>query len=143
MRIAIASDHRGFLLKTRISKLLSEHHVLIDMGPNGLETTADYPDYAHKVAAAVANNKVDRGILICCTGIGMSMTANKTVGVRAALVHNWIEAETSRKHNNANVLCLGENTSNVDALVNRWLIAEFDERYKDRVNKIERSVKAK
>src|SRR5262245_34196738 len=106
MKIAVGSDHRGYEVKRRIVSLL-EHlgHEVLDVGPQARESV-DYPDFAFRVAGAVSQHEVDRGILICGTGIGMCIAANKVPGVRAAPCHDSITAEMSRRHNNANVLCL-------------------------------------
>jgi len=108
MRIAIGCDHRGLNLKRVIAGLLSEEgHSYEDFGC--YDTAAvDYPDIGGRVAQAVAEGRFDHGILVCSTGIGMSMVANKVPGVRAALCHNAFSARRSREHNDANVLCLGE-----------------------------------
>lgn len=107
MRIAVGSDHAGFPLKQGIISLL------VELG-NSYEDfscydtgSVDYPDIAQAVAEGVSQGKFHRGILICCTGIGMSIAANKVPGVRAALCHDVFSARRSREHNNANVLCLG------------------------------------
>ena len=108
MRIAVGCDHRGLNLKRAIIELLSETgHSYEDFGC--YDTTAvDYPDIGARVARAVAEGRFDHGILVCSTGIGMSMVANKVPGVRAALCHDSFSARRSREHNDANVLCLGE-----------------------------------
>ena len=108
LRIAIASDHAGFDLKAKLAATLNEHgiHAITDHGP--MEAVrCDYPDYASVVARAVQTGDADYGILVCGSGIGVSMVANKHNGVRAALVHNAVTARLSREHNDANVLCLG------------------------------------
>jgi len=107
MHIALGCDHRGFELKQEIKSFITEiGHSYEDLG--GYDTTSvDYPDIAWKVAEGVAEGQFDRGILICSTGIGMSITANKVRGVRAALCHNAFTARRAREHNDANVLCLG------------------------------------
>lgn len=108
MKIAIGNDHRGYNLKLRIAGWLkSNSHDVEDFGAHS-EESADYPDYAVKVARAVACGDAHRGILICGTGIGMSMAANKLPEIRAALVYQPEFAALTRKHNDANVLCLGE-----------------------------------
>ena len=108
MKIAIGNDHRGYALKKKIVKWLGEHgHDVNDFGAHS-EESADYPDFAHAVAGAIANGEVDRGILICGTGIGMCMTANKLKGIRAALCYKSEYAVLARQHNDANILCLGE-----------------------------------
>src|SRR5262245_54449011 len=106
MKIAIASDHRGLDVKRRIVTSLQKlSHEVIDFGPKEMDSV-DYPDYAIPVAQAVSRQEVERGILICGTGIGMCIAANKVPGVRAAPCHDSITAEMSRRHNDANILCL-------------------------------------
>ena len=108
MKIAVGADHRGAQVSRHLGMLLADlgHEVLECNG--GLDPTpSDYPDYALPVAEAVARGQVDSGILIGGSGVGMSIVANKIKGVRAALVHDEVSAEMSRRHNNANVLCLG------------------------------------
>ena len=108
MRIAIGCDHRGLNLKKVIAGLLSEEgHSYEDFGCYDT-ASVDYPDIGGRVAQAVTEGRFDHGILVCSTGIGMSMVANKVPGVRAALCHNIFSARRSREHNDANVLCLGE-----------------------------------
>ena len=108
MKIAIASDHAGVELKTELNKLLAERQ--IDSRDLGTYTNAsvDYPDFASQVARQVARGEADLGVLICGTGIGMSIVANKHRGVRAAVCTCELEARMARAHNDANVLCLGE-----------------------------------
>src|SRR5438445_12684971 len=106
MRIAVGSDHRGFEVKRRIVALLQRfNHEVRDFGPASSESV-DYPDFAFEVARAVSEGQVERGILVCGTGIGMCIAANKVKGVRAAPCHDSITAELSRRHNDSNVLCL-------------------------------------
>lgn len=108
MRIAIGCDHRGLNLKMAIMELLSElGHGYEDFGCYDTGSV-DYPDIGGKVAQAVAQGRFDHGILVCSTGIGMSIVANKVPGIRAALCHDTFSAQRSRAHNDANVLCLGE-----------------------------------
>jgi len=108
LHIAIGSDHAGFNLKQVVMDLLAElEHSCEDFGCRDT-TSVDYPDVGRSVAEAVSQGKCERGILICGTGIGMSMVANKVHGVRAALCHDTFSARRSREHNDANVLCLGE-----------------------------------
>jgi ribose 5-phosphate isomerase B len=143
MRIAIGSDHRGFELKKRLVAALEKMgHAVENLGANGNESS-DYPDFAFAVAEAVGQGRADRGILICGTGIGMCMAANKVVGVRAANCHDVITAELSRRHNDANVLCisgdlLGEEL--VERLAKNWLTTDFEggpnSRHARRVDKI-------
>ncbi|MFC2009380.1 ribose 5-phosphate isomerase B [Chloroflexota bacterium] len=108
MRVALGCDHRGLSFKQAIISLLGDMgHSYEDFGCYNT-TSADYPDFAKKVAVAVAEGKFDLGILICSTGIGMCITANKVKGIRAALCHNLFTASRARQHNDANLLCLGE-----------------------------------
>ncbi len=104
--ILIASDHAGFELKQAIKSLLKQH-TWIDLGPINGSDTVDYPDFAETLGRKIANGEAARGILICGSGIGMSIAANKISGIRAALVENPVSARLSREHNDANVLCLG------------------------------------
>ena len=107
MRIVTGADHAGWELKEAINRLLKElNHRVQDLGTFD-ETSVDYPDFGIKVASAVAGGKADRGILVCGTGIGMSMVANKHPGIRAALCHDLYTARLSREHNDANILVLG------------------------------------
>jgi ribose 5-phosphate isomerase B len=140
MRIAIASDHRGYHLKEKIvSQLKAAGHEVVDDGPSSDESV-DYPDFAELVAAKVSEGSCDRGILICGTGIGMAITANKFPGVRAASCFDEVTAEVSRRHNDLNVLCLsGELLSpkSVDRLIDIWVQTEFEGgRHERRIQKI-------
>ena len=108
MKIAIGNDHRGYQLKLKIITWLKNHgHKIDDVGAFS-EDSVDYPDFAGKVAISVAHGEAERGVLICGTGIGMSMSANKLPEIRAALVYKPEYAALTRRHNDANVLCLGE-----------------------------------
>ena len=139
MRIAIGCDHHGPNLKQLVIGLITEaQHGYKDFGCYTTDSV-DYPDIARKVAEAVANGEFERGILICGTGIGMSIAANKVKGIRAALCHNAFSACRARKHNDANILCLGadEDPQQVLEIVNAFLTAEFEGgRHQRRVNKI-------
>jgi ribose 5-phosphate isomerase B len=140
MKIAIGSDHRGFDVKRRVISVLENlGHEVLDIGPQKRESV-DYPDYAFQVALAVSEGRVDRGILICGTGIGMCIAANKVHGVRAAPCHDSITAEMSRRHNDANVLCLSADLLGeelIDRMVRIWLETEFEQgRHARRVEKI-------
>lgn len=140
MRIAIGSDHNGVEFKRMLKEhLLSLNHECIDVGPETTESV-DYPDYAFAVAERVSRGEADRGILVCGSGIGMSMAANKVHGVRAALCLNPEAASLSRQHNDANVLTMaGWQTAegNVLDIVNNFLTAEFEGgRHARRVDKI-------
>ncbi len=141
MKIAIGSDHAGLSLKKEIIALLKDMSIQVkDFG--GSDTwPVDYPDVAHPVAEAVASGEYDRGILICGTGIGMSISANKVRGIRAALCHDTFSAHASREHNDANVLCMGQRVVGVGPaldVVKTWVTAEFtgEERHARRVQKI-------
>jgi ribose 5-phosphate isomerase B len=140
MRIAVGSDHRGVRLKSRIDKTLAEYgFVVMDVGPSD-DARVDYTDYAEVVSLKVANGEADRGILICGTGIGMAITANKFPGVRAATAHDELTAEMCRRHNDVNVLCLsgdmlGERP--IDKMLDIWLKTQFEGgRHARRVEKI-------
>jgi len=141
MRIAIAADHRGHASKERIAVLLSEQgHEILDMGTNSAKS-CDYPDLAYPAAKAVAEAKVDRAILICGNGIGMCICANKVDGVRAALCHDELTAEMSRRHNGSNVLCLASDVLGEELMrriVISWLATEFEGggRHERRVRKV-------
>lgn len=140
MRIALGSDHRGFGIKERIEVLLrSLGHTVEDIGPTG-NGPVDYPDYALRVAEAVGRREADRGILICGTGIGMCIAANKVLGVRAAPCHDRVTAEMSRRHNDANVLCLSADLLGeelIEQMVRIWVDTEFEGgRHARRVGKI-------
>jgi len=140
MEIAIGSDHAGFELKEKIKKFLEKlGYKYKDFGTDSNESV-DYPDYGLKVAESVAKKEFDRGILICGSGIGMCMTANKVPGIRAALCHNVESAKLSREHNDANILTFGsrmidENTAK--DMVKVWLKTKFlGNRHLRRVNKM-------
>ena len=139
--IYVASDHGGFELKNAIVELLGEREVTFtDFGVHDLDSV-DYPDYAQRVATAVAANcDEDLGILVCGTGIGMSIAANKVSGVRAALVHDEFTAQMAREHNNANVLVMGGRILTSEQgrhLVEVWLDSGYEGgRHQNRLNKI-------
>lgn len=142
MKIAVASDHRGFDVKQRILGLLNDlGQEGVDFGPDSQESV-DYPDFAARVALGVSSGEVDRGVLICGTGIGMCITANKFDGVRAAACFDNLTAQMSRMHNDANVLCLsadllGENL--VNTMVETWVTTDFEGgRHARRLDKISR-----
>ncbi|MDP6381298.1 MAG: ribose 5-phosphate isomerase B [Phycisphaerae bacterium] len=140
MRIAIGSDHRGFPTKERLKHyLVAQGHKVADMGSK-TDSSCDYPDYAIPVCLQVANKKAARGILLCGSGIGMTMTANKIHGIRAALCHDELTAQMSRHHNNANVLCLPADLLGdelIKRMVDVWLAAAFDAgRHSRRVSKV-------
>jgi ribose 5-phosphate isomerase B len=140
VKIAIGSDHRGWEVKRRLVVLLQqETHLVLDMGPESRDSV-DYPDFAFRVARAVSVGEVERGILICGTGIGMAIAANKVKGVRAAPCHDSITAEMSRRHNDANILCLSADLLGeelIERMVRIWLSTGFEGgRHARRVDKI-------
>ena len=107
MKIAIGADHAGFVLKEKLrARLAAEGHEVVDFGPDSTES-CDYPDYAQPVARDVSSGRSDRGILVCSTGIGMAIAANKVAGVRAAPAVSGDEVKMTREHNDANVLTIG------------------------------------
>jgi ribose 5-phosphate isomerase B len=136
--VAIASDHRGVELRHRLVRWLEETgHTVKDFGPKAEIGSVDYPDYAKSVGEAVQCGTAKRGILICGTGIGMSIAANKVEGVRAARVVTVEEARLSRLHNDSNILCIGENTHELETLIHEWLTTGFEGgRHERRVEKI-------
>lgn len=128
MRVAVGSDHGGIKLKKKVVRLLEHDRIsVLDMGCN-TEESVDYPVFARAVCSAILNGEVDFGILICGTGIGMSMAANRFNGIRAALCHEQFTARMSREHNNANVLCLGARVIGTGLaldMVRTWLNTDF------------------
>jgi ribose 5-phosphate isomerase B len=140
MRIAIGSDHRGVNSRSRLVGLLERMgHEIVDCGSFG-EDAVDYPDVAAEVARRVAEGAVDRGILLCCTGVGMAIAANKVAGVRAATCHDEVTAEMSRRHNDLNVLCLSAEMLGPEMqekVIRTWLATPFEGgRHARRVAKI-------
>lgn len=140
MKIVVGNDHRGFEAKQQIKAIITQlGHECIDVGSND-SNPVDYPDPAYLAAAAIAEKKADRAILACGTGIGMSITANKIKGIRAALCHDELSAQISRRHNDANVLCIsGDLTGEIllRRIVEVWLETEFSGgRHLRRVKKI-------
>jgi ribose 5-phosphate isomerase B len=129
MRVAVGNDHRGVSVKHRVVGLLKElGHEVTDHGTDG-PASCDYPDLAFVVAEAVAAGRADRGVLLCATGHGMCMAANKVAGVRAANCRDVLDAEMSRRHNDANVLCLSADLIGeelIDRMVRAWLGADFE-----------------
>lgn len=141
MKLVIGCDHAAFEAKTEIvTYLKSNGHTIIDEGTQGLDSV-DYPDFAASVSRSVLSGSADRGILICGTGIGMSIAANRFKGIRAALCFNEELAELSRLHNDANVLCLGARTQSIESMKNIlsiWLTTAWEgERHAIRLAKIE------
>jgi len=147
MRIVIASDHAGYQTKEKVKLLLKElKHSVEDLGPANTDSV-DYPDYAFKIAQGVGAGKYERGILICGTGLGMCITANKVKGVRAVTCHNQFTAEMSRRHNDANILCLGAKVvthEEIEPIIKIWLATPFEGgRHARRVDKIKQIEKDK
>ncbi len=140
MKIVVGNDHRGVAAKQRVSALLLElGHEVLDLGPTG-NGSVDYPDFAIPVAETVAKGTAERGILICATGHGMCIAANKVCGVRAANCRDTVDAEMSRLHNDANVLCLSADLVGEDLMtrmVRVWLETRFEGgRHAKRLDKI-------
>ena len=140
MKIAVSADHRGVSIYTLVRDLVTScGHQLVEV-PTCQANSCDYPDMAWAVASAVAGGQADRGILMCGSGIGMSISANKVKGVRAALCHDDVTAEMARRHNDANVLCLPADLLGrrlIENIVHIWLDTEFEGgRHARRVAKI-------
>lgn len=142
MKIAIGSDHAGFEVKEGVKKFLKEKgYKFDDLGAESYVSTDDYPVYGEKVAKAVASGDYDRGIVVCGTGMGISIAANKVPGIRAAACYNTDMAKVSREHNDANVLALGSRTPTgqpASEIVEVWLGTPFSEgeRHKRRIEQI-------
>ncbi len=144
MTIALGSDHAGFEVKARVREWLEKLGERVDDKGTHSSASCDYPVFAEAVARAVAQGEAERGILICGTGIGMSIAANKISGIRAAVCHSQEAAELSRRHNDANVLCLGARINTLgelEMIVRRWLETAFEggrhERRLERIRAIE------
>lgn len=140
-KIAIGADHGGYELKERIVEYLKSHNLNYkDFGTYSNES-CDYPVFAKKVALEVANGNFDKGILVCGSGIGVSIVANKVKGIRAALCWNLETAASARTHNDANIICLGQRQIDMDLgvkIVDKWLNSEFEGgRHQKRVDMIE------
>src|SRR4051795_5764812 len=140
MKVAIASDHGGINIRKEIISLMEEMDIeYVDLGCE-CSTSVDYPDYALPVAEMVAKGEVERGILICGTGIGMSIAANKVKGIRCALVHDTFSAKATRAHNDSNILAMGERVIGPGLardIAQIWLTGEFEGgRHAGRVGKI-------
>jgi len=141
MRIALAADHRGHSVKEKVAVLLSEQgHEILDMGTNS-SRSCDYPNLAFPAARCVVDGKAEVAILICGSGIGMTICANKVAGIRAALCHDELTAQMSRRHNNANILCLAADVLGdelIRRIVSSWLNTQFEPggRHERRVRKI-------
>jgi len=147
MKVAIGSDHAGFELKENVKKLLQEKgYEYEDLGPEKMDPQDDFNEYGEKVAKGVASKKYDRGILVCGTGMGMTILANKIPGIRAAACYDTNMARMSRLHNNANVLTLGGRITGkeqADDIITVWLETPFsdEERHNRRLKKLEKMEK--
>lgn len=140
MKVILSADHAGMTIRNEVKDLLEEMNIdYVDTGCEGSESV-DYPDYALPAAERVANGEFDRGILICGTGIGMSIAANKVKGVRCGLVHDVFSAKATRQHNNTNVLAMGERVIGAGLareIAKTWLETEFEGgRHNRRVDKV-------
>ena len=140
MKIALGADHRGYEVRVHVAEWLKQQeYEVVELGPCTSQA-CDYPDAAYPVAHAVAGGQCEFGILICGSGVGTCIAANKVEGVRAALIHDEIGAETSRSHNDANVLCLSADMLGhriIDRIVQTWLMTKFQGgRHARRVQKI-------
>ena len=143
MRVAVAFDHRGVTLKSRIANAVRDlGHEVVDLGVDAAEPRVDYPDVARTLGEAVLAGQAERGILVCGSGVGASVAANKLPGIRAAICHDVYSAHQGVEHDDMNILCLGSEVigpSLAGDLVRTFLRAEFDggERYRRRLEKIE------
>ena len=141
MKIALASDHAGYAEKERLKLLLAELGLEVNDLGTVSEESVDYPDYARKVAEQVAAGQADQGVLVCGSGTGMAITANKVPGVRAAVAWSEETARLARQHNDANVMAIGARTTppeQIPSIVRAWFGANFEGgRHADRVGKIE------
>ena len=142
MKISIGSDHGGYQLKTEIANhLIAQGHQVVDFGTNSNDS-CDYPDFAYAAAKALSNGEVDFGVVVCTTGMGVSMVANKVKGVRCALCHNENCAEMTRRHTDANMIAFGQKYVSTEVAlkaVDIFLTTEFEkenDRHVRRVNKI-------
>lgn len=140
MKIAIGCDHGGIVLKPAVEEVLKENGIEIEDLGCYTQDSVDYPDYALKVAEAVSQKKVDLGIILCGTGIGISIAANKVKGIRAAVAHDLFTAEMCKRHNNANILSMGGRVVSPELaaqMTKIWLDTEFEGgRHVNRLNKI-------
>jgi ribose 5-phosphate isomerase B len=142
LRVALAADHGGFVLKTGLIPWLeSQNYEILDLGAEIFNSNDDYPDFAEDIAEAIVTGKSERGILVCGSGVGASIAANKVPGVRACLCHDTYSAHQGVEHDNMNILCLGGRVIGIEMakeLVNSFLKAQFTdkEKYRRRVEKI-------
>ncbi len=141
MKFYIATDHAGFLIKDDVKKMVEDLGCeIIDLGVESKERV-NYPDFAHKLSKKVLSDKGSFGILICGTGIGMSLAANKHKGIRAALCHDYYTASMARAHNDANILCFGQRVvglGTIESILKAWIETKFEGgRHQERVELIE------
>jgi ribose 5-phosphate isomerase B len=146
MKIALGADHAGFELKEKLKGYLQQKGITVDDRGTKSPESVDYPDYARLVGEDVINNRADFGILVCGSGIGMSIAANKVPGIRAVNAHDETEALLAREHNNANVLTLGGrfmDEATAHKIIDKWLITPFaggrHERRVEKISEIERA----
>ena len=129
MKIALAADHGGFEMKNQIAQyLISKNFYVVDLGTNSSDSV-DYPDFAQKVVQKLSTKEADLGILVCGTGIGISIAANRHKGIRAALLYDDYVAQVAKEHNNANVLCFGGRTMKIEDVLKRidiFLAAKYE-----------------
>ena len=142
MRIAVAGDHNGLTMKEAlVAHLDKAGHQVLDLGPESLDPDDDYPDYARAVAKAVVSGQADRGVLVCGSGVGASVAANKVPGIRASVCHDTYSAHQGVEHDDMNVLCLGARVIAIELakeLVTAFLTARFngEARHRRRLNKV-------
>ncbi|WP_164667571.1 ribose 5-phosphate isomerase B [Virgibacillus doumboii] len=140
MKVILTADHAGMTIRNEVKNLLDEMNIEYEDTGCSCETSVDYPDYALPAAERVANGEFNRGIFICGTGIGMSISANKVKGVRCALVHDVYSAQLTRQHNDSNVLAMGERVIGpgpAREIAKAWLETEFDGgRHANRIGKV-------
>ena len=141
MKFYIACDHAGYNIKDSVIEILKKYgNDVVDLGTNSNERV-DYPDFAHKLSRAVLDDEGSNGLLICGTGIGMSLAANKHKGIRATLCHDAYTAKMAKAHNDANVLCFGERVVGLgvaESIIQAWCETDFEGgRHANRVKKIE------
>lgn len=144
MRVAVAFDHRGVKLRSRVCDTIAETgHELVDLGTDVAEPRIDYPDKAREIGESILAAEAERGVLVCGSGVGASVAANKLAGIRAAVCHDTYSAHQGVEHDDMNVLCLGSEVVGAELaaeLVRAFLGAEFDggDRYRKRLEKIEK-----
>ena len=141
LRVALGADHGGFALKNELAAELSQPYEILDLGAHTFDSTDDYPDFSEAVARAVSSGKVQRGIIICGSGVGACIAANKVPGIRACVCHDIYSAHQGVEHDDMNVLCLGARVVDVELareLVTAFLAASFsdEKRHRRRLEKV-------